>query len=88
MCAKVTLEFLSYSLAKGNDLITPRPEWRFAGLKPGQRWCLSAVRWLQAWEAGVAPPVVLESTHEKALELIPLAVLQAHAVQTGQAPQK
>lgn len=68
-------------MAQGNDLSTPRPEWRFAGLKPGHRWCLCAARWLEAWRAGVAPPVVLESTHEKALEAIPLEVLQAFAWQ-------
>lgn len=81
ICARVTQEFLSYSLGQGNDLITPRPEWRFAGLKPGDRWCLCAVRWMQAWKAGVAPPVVLDCTHEKALEVVPLEVLQAYAYQ-------
>ena len=79
--ARVTQEFLSYSLSRGNDLITPRPDWRFTGLKPGDRWCLCAARWLEAWKAGVAPPVVLESTHEKALEVVPLDVLQAYAYQ-------
>lgn len=83
VCAKVTQAFLDDAFARGNDLITPRPEWRFAGLQPGQRWCLSAIRWLQAWEAGVAPPVALESTHEAALELIPLALLKAHAIKAG-----
>lgn len=81
VCARVTQEFLSYALSRGNDLITPRPDWRFAGLKPGDRWCLCAARWLEAWKAGVAPPVVLESTHEKALEVVPLDVLQAYAYQ-------
>lgn len=81
VCARVTQEFLSYSLSRGNDLITPRPDWRFTGLKPGDRWCLCAARWLEAWKAGVAPPVVLESTHEKALEVVPLDVLQAYAYQ-------
>ena len=81
VCARVTAAFLDHSLAQGNDLITPRPEWRFAGLKPGDRWCVCATRWLQAQQAGVAPPVCLASTHEAALEIIPLALLQAHAIQ-------
>ncbi|KGM39135.1 hypothetical protein JY96_01510 [Aquabacterium sp. NJ1] len=81
ICARVTQEFLSYSLSQGNDLITPRPEWRFSGLKPGDRWCICATRWMQAWQAGVAPPVVLDCTHEKALEVVPLEVLQAYAYQ-------
>jgi uncharacterized protein (DUF2237 family) len=81
ICARVTQAFLSFSLSKGNDLMTPRPEWRFSGLKPGDRWCLCAARWLEAWKAGVAPPVVLDSTHELALELVPLDVLQAYAYQ-------
>ncbi len=79
VCARVTEAFLQYSLAQGNDLVTPRPEYRFHGLKPGQRWCLCAQRWLQAWQAGVAPPVVLEATHELALAVVPLEVLKAHA---------
>jgi uncharacterized protein (DUF2237 family) len=81
VCVRMTDEFLSFSFSRGNDLVTPRPEWRFPGLLAGQRWCLCADRWLEAWRAGKAPPVVLESTHEKALELIPLAVLQAFAWQ-------
>lgn len=81
ICARVTQEFLSYSLSQGNDLITPRPEWRFSGLQPGDRWCICATRWMQAWKAGVAPPVVLDCTHEKALEVVPLEVLQAYAYQ-------
>ena len=80
VCAKVTAEFLAFSRSRGNDLSTPRPEYRFAGLQPGDRWCLCALRWKEAWEAGVAPPVVLESTHAKALEWIPLDALQAHAL--------
>lgn len=79
ICARVTQEFLLYSLERGNDLMTPRPEWRFAGLKPGDRWCLCALRWSEALAAGVAPPVVLECTHEKALQWASLAQLQAHA---------
>jgi uncharacterized protein (DUF2237 family) len=81
VCARMTDEFLAFSFSRGNDLVTPRPEWRFAGLLAGQRWCLCAERWLEAWRAGKAPPVVLESTHEKALELISLEVLQAFAWQ-------
>lgn len=79
ICARVTQEFLLYSLERGNDLMTPRPEWRFAGLKPGDRWCLCALRWSEALGAGVAPPVVLESTHENALQWLDLAQLQRHA---------
>jgi hypothetical protein len=79
VCARVTQEFLQFSLELGNDLITPRPQWRFAGLKPGDRWCLCAVRWREALHAGVAPPVLLEATHAKALEFVSLADLQAHA---------
>ncbi|MDW8335493.1 MAG: DUF2237 domain-containing protein [Tepidimonas sp.] len=79
VCAKVTEAFLAFSLQRGNDLITPRPEWRFAGLKPGDRWCLCALRWKEALQAGVAPPVILEATHEAALQVVSLADLQAHA---------
>ena len=81
VCARMTEAFLSFSFEQGNDLVTPRPEWRFAGLKPGQRWCLCASRWLEAWEAGVAPPVILDCTHEKALETIPMDLLMAFAWQ-------
>ncbi len=76
VCVRVTEEFLAFSLARGNDLVTPQPHWRFAGLKPGDRWCLCAARWLEAWEAGVAPPVVLEATHEAALRVVPLEALR------------
>ena len=79
VCARVTPEFLAFSLARGNDLVTPQPAARFRGLKPGDRWCLCALRWLEALEAGVAPPVVLEATHERALDLVPLEVLKRHA---------
>ena len=81
VCARVTEEFLAFSLARGNDLVTPQPQWRFPGLKPGDRWCLCAARWLEAYEAGVAPPVVLEATHEAALRVIPLDVLANRAWQ-------
>jgi uncharacterized protein (DUF2237 family) len=77
ICAKVTQAFLDFSLQQGNDLITPRPEHRFAGLKAGDRWCLCALRWKQAYEAGVAPTVVLESTHQRALDYVTLAQLQS-----------
>ena len=68
VCAKVTQEFLEFSKQYGNDLITPRPEWNFPGLEPGDQWCLCAVRWKQAYDQGVAPPVILESTHHTALK--------------------
>ena len=77
ICAKVTQEFLDFSLRQGNDLITPRPEYRFQGLKAGDRWCLCALRWKQAFEAGVAPKVILESTHINALDYVTLEQLQA-----------
>ncbi|MEE4362227.1 MAG: DUF2237 domain-containing protein [Pseudomonadales bacterium] len=79
VCATLTEAFLSFSVAQGNDLVTPRPEFQFPGLKPGDSWCLCATRWLEAEEAGCAPPVRLEATHAAALEIIPLATLQAHA---------
>jgi uncharacterized protein (DUF2237 family) len=78
VCVKVTSDFLAFSAAKGNDLVTPRPEYRFAGLKPGDRWCLCANRWREALEAGFAPPVVLESTHLRALEFVTRAQLEKH----------
>lgn len=78
ICSRVTAEFLAFSLQLGNDLSTPRPEWRFAGLQPGDRWCLCANRWRQALLAGLAPPVVLECTHERALEFVSLQELQNH----------
>ena len=79
VCARVTQEFLDFSLDMGNDLMTPRPEYRFAGLKPGDRWCLCANRWKEAFDAGMAPGVVLESTHAKALDFLSLEQLQVHA---------
>lgn len=77
ICAKVTQAFLEFSLQKGNDLITPRPEFRFAGLRAGDRWCLCALRWKEAFEAGVAPPVILECTHQSALQFVTLEQLRA-----------
>ena len=79
ICARVTDEFLQFSLEVGNDLSTPRPEYRFKGLKAGDRWCLCALRWKEALIAGAAPPVVLECTHERALSFVTLEQLQAHA---------
>lgn len=79
ICSRVTDAFLRFSLTRGNDLISPRPEYDFPGLKPGDRWCLCAMRWIEAFEADVAPRVVLESTHEKALEIATLEQLQANA---------
>ena len=80
VCAKVTQAFLDFSLQRGNDLIKPRPEYRFAGLKAGDRWCLCARRWHEAFLAGVAPPVVLACTHAKALEFVTLEQLQSCAL--------
>lgn len=80
VCAVVTAEFLAHQASIGNDLITPRPEFDFAGLKPGDRWCVVAVRWLQSFHAGTPAPVVLASTHARALDTIPLDVLRRHAV--------
>jgi hypothetical protein len=82
ICAKVTVGFLNHQMELGNDLITPRPEHRFRGLQPGDRWCVCALRWREALAAGHAPAVVLECTHERALEFVPLDVLQAHALNT------
>jgi len=80
VCVKVNAEFLAFSASQGNDLTRAVPEAKFPGLKPGDRWCLCASRWLEAWQAGMAPLVVLESTHEKALEVIPLEALTSHAL--------
>lgn len=81
VCAKVTSEFLEFSRTVGNDLSTPRPEYRFPGLKPGDRWCVCALRWLEAYQAGCAPPVVLEATNSAVLRIIRLEVLKACALQ-------
>ena len=81
ICVRVTAEFLDFSAARGNDLVTPQPRHRFAGLKQGDRWCLCALRWREALEAGLAPPVILESTHQKALEFVTLEQLQKHRLQ-------
>jgi len=80
VCAQMTEEFLAFSIACGNDLSTPRPEYGFAGLQAGDRWCLCASRWLEASEAGFAPPVIMEACHEKCLEIVSLADLKYHAL--------
>ena len=80
VCAQMTEAFLAYSLARGNDLVTPRPEFAFPGLAPGDRWCVCAARWREALGAGVAPPVWLAATHERALELVALEDLKRHAL--------
>lgn len=80
VCVIVTAEFLALSAYLGNDLSTPRPEYGFAGLKPGHRWCLCASRFLQAAQEFAAPKVVLEATHRRALDILPLELLQSHAV--------
>jgi len=79
VCVVATEAFLAFSREVGNDLSTPRPEYRFPGVRPGDRWCLCASRWQQAWEAGHAPPVVLTATHEATLDIVPLKSLVAHA---------
>lgn len=79
VCAVVTREFLEHQAAVGNDLITPRPQWAFPGLTPGDRWCVVAARWLQAHLDGAACPVVLASTHERATDIVPLDVLEQYA---------
>jgi hypothetical protein len=80
ICAEVTAAFLAHSRERGNDLSTPRPEYGFAGLNPGDRWCLCAARWEEARLAGVAPPVLLEATHVAALAVVQLDDLKSHAL--------
>ncbi|MFB2896483.1 DUF2237 family protein [Aerosakkonemataceae cyanobacterium BLCC-F50] len=80
VCAQVTEEFLTFSKARGNDLSTPVPAFNFPGLKPGDRWCLCALRWKEALDAGVAPPVILSSTHASAVEYVSLNELKANAL--------
>ena len=86
ICAVVTAAFLEHQSQIGNDLITPRPEYRFPGLAPGDRWCVTAANWLRAHEDGVAAYVVLASTHERALESVSLAALRDYAVDVPEAP--
>lgn len=78
VCAQMTDEFLAYSISQGNDLSTPRSEYGFEGLKAGDRWCVCAARWLEASEAGFAPPVILEACHARCLEIVSLADLKYH----------
>lgn len=80
VCAVMTAAFLAFSKSRGNDLSTPRPDRGFPGLEPGDRWCLCAARWLEAYEAGAAPQVSLEATNERALEIVPLEALEEHAL--------
>ncbi|PRX46543.1 hypothetical protein B0I33_107120 [Prauserella shujinwangii] len=88
VCAVVTAEFLAHQQAAGNDLVTARPEYGFTGLRPGDRWCVCAARWLEACEAGAAPPVVLAATHVRALDVIPLDALRRHAVDVPADPSE
>lgn len=81
VCAVMTADFLAFSKSMGNDLSTPRPDLGFDGLKPGDRWCLCAPRWKEALDAGAAPQVVLEATHEETLAIVPLGVLKDYAVE-------
>ena len=86
ICAVVTTEFLDHQRSIGNDLSTPMPQYRFPGLVPGDRWCVTAVNWARAHEAGAAAPVVLASTNEAVLRIVPLDVLQQHAVDVPDSP--
>ena len=81
VCAIMSESFLTFTRSRGNDLTTPRPEFQFPGLTPGDRWCLCALRWREALEAGLAPPVILEATHENALRFVSLAQLEKHRFQ-------
>jgi uncharacterized protein (DUF2237 family) len=87
VCVVVTREFLEHQRKTGNDLITPRPELSFPGLRPGDRWCVVALRWLEARNAGAGAPVVLAATHESALELIPLETLREYACDVPEDPR-
>ena len=78
VCAVVSEDFLSFTKTRGNDLSTPIPQWQFPGLRPGDRWCLCISRWLEAEEAGEAPPIILEATHSKALEYVSLQLLKRY----------
>ena len=84
VCAVMTAEFLAFSKYVGNDLSTPRPEYGFAGLKPGDQWCLCAARFLQAHDEGVAPRVRLRATHARAVDIVPIAVLRDHALDAAE----
>jgi uncharacterized protein (DUF2237 family) len=87
ICAVVTAEFLQHQRGIGNDLITPMPEYRFPGLRPGDRWCVTAANWARAYNDGVAAPVVLARTHEAVLRIVPLAALKEHAVDVPTDPR-
>jgi uncharacterized protein (DUF2237 family) len=87
VCAVVTAEFLAHQKRVGNDLSTPRPEFGFGGLVPGDRWCVCAGRWLQAYEDGAASPVVLAATHARALDVVPFDALTEHAVDVPADPR-
>lgn len=86
VCAVMTREFLDHQVSVGNDLVTPRPEWQFPGLQPGDRWCVVAARWLQAYVDGAAAPVVLAATNRQALDVVPLDALTRHAVDVPDDP--
>lgn len=86
VCAVMTAQFLEHQRQAGNDLVTPRPEYQFPGLVAGDRWCVVAARWLQAYRDGAAAPVVLASTHERTLRIIPVEALQKHAVDVPDHP--
>lgn len=86
ICAVLTAQFLEHQRRIGNDLTTPMPQYRFPGLAPGDRWCVTARNWLRAYQDGVAAPVVLASTHESVLEIVPLTALQEHAVDVPSDP--
>jgi uncharacterized protein (DUF2237 family) len=86
VCAVMTAEFLAFSASVGNDLSTPRPAWGFPGLTPGDRWCVCASRWLEAFEAGCAPGVVLAATHARALDVVPIDALIAHQASPDAVP--
>jgi uncharacterized protein len=83
VCAVMTAEFLAFSKSRGNDLSTPQPQFNFPGLKPGDKWCLCALRWKEAYEAGMAPQVDLEATNEKVLEITEMEMLLEFALKTG-----
>ena len=86
VCAEVTADFLQFSMAAGNDLSTPRPEYNFPGLQPGDRWCICLPRWLEALEAGVAPKLVLRATHMSAIEHISMETLLEYGLDADQRP--
>ena len=86
ICAVMTEQFLAHQRRVGNDLSTPRPEYGFPGLRPGERWCVVALRWLQAYSEGAAAPVVLASTNEQVLDVVPLIALREHAVDVPDSP--